>query len=90
MTVAISNMNCERAVNWCGGGRAIIRFPTNPYFISLVRRCASITNANTILRNLTLTLSTCNKYRFTIQIFFSDELEHFFIFAFYFNFQRYI
>jgi len=70
MTVAVSNMNCERTVNRCGG-RAIIRFSTNLHFIPLIRRCAGITNANTILRNSTLTLSTILVA--SIQIFLSDE-----------------
>lgn len=87
MTVAVSNANCKRAVNRCAGGRAIIRFSTNLHFI--LRRYAGITNASTILRNSTLTLSAILVTNVaSIQIFLSDELEHFFLIAFYLNIQR--
>lgn len=79
MTAAVSNVNCERSCQpeqrWSYYNSL---FDQSPFYTAALCRGIGITNANTILYNSTLTLSTI----LSIQIFLFDELEYFLI-AFY-------
>lgn len=83
MTVAVSNVNCERAVNRCGGGRTIIRFSTNLHFIppGASLRWHYKCQHHFAQLDFDIVDYTCNKRRFNPNIS-PDELEHFLI-AFY-------